>query len=209
MPKPTSMRGLAELLGGAALVLAGFAIVALTFDSATASGGKVIVAYGPVLAGFALAARGAIRLSPATDATRPPRPDPRRWIYGGLALGFAVIQAVALVTVIANRLPAAAIHLWSLPVLTAIMGAGTLAGGKHGWWIAVFAGGGVLLSTALVIVRILISAAFLAGVYGAFGKAAATFSLTSVALIVQVVALLPMFQVKWLMSRAGRRAYGV
>jgi len=201
-------RGLAELFGGVVLGLAGFAITALAFDTATASGGKVIVAYGPVLAGFALAARGAIRLSPPTVPARPARPDARRWIYGGLALGFGVVQAVALITVIANRLPAAYLHLWSLPVLTTIMGVATLAGGRHGWWVAVFAGSGVLLATALVIVRILISVAFLAGVYGAFGKAAATFSLTSVALIVEVVALLPIFQVKWLMSRSGRRAYG-
>jgi hypothetical protein len=58
-------------------------------------------------------------------------------------------------------------------------------------------------------VRILISAAFLAGVYGAFGKAASTFAVVSVALIVEVVALLPIVQIKFLMTRAGRRAYGM
>jgi hypothetical protein len=67
----------------------------------------------------------------------------------------------------------------------------------------------VLLAMVALIVRILISAAFLAGVYGAFGKAAATFSIVMIALAIEAVALLPIVQVKYLMSRAGRRAYGV
>src|SRR4029078_9472942 len=65
------------------------------------------------------------------------------------------------------------------------------------------------VSVIFLLVRILISAAFLSGVYGAFGKAAAMTSLVAVALIVEVVALLPIVQFKFLMSRAGRRAYGV
>jgi hypothetical protein len=54
---------------------------------------------------------------------------------------------------------------------------------------------------------LLASAAFLAGVYGAFGKAAASGALIAVALVIEVVALLPIVQVKYLMSRAGRRVY--
>jgi hypothetical protein len=61
----------------------------------------------------------------------------------------------------------------------------------------------------VLLVRIAISAAFLAGVYGAFGQAAATFALVMVALVIELVALLPIVQVKYLMTRAGRRAFGV
>ena len=43
----------------------------------------------------------------------------------------------------------------------------------------------------VLIVRVLVSAAFLAGVYGAFGKAAASFALIAVALVIEVVGLLP------------------
>jgi len=46
-------------------------------------------------------------------------------------------------------------------------------------------------------------------VYGGFGKAAATFSLVMVALVIELVALLPIVQVKYLMTRAGRRVYGM
>jgi hypothetical protein len=78
---------------------------------------------------------------------------------------------------------------------------------RIGWWLAVGAGSLLLLATILLIVRVLISAAFLSGVYGAFGKAAAMSALIGVALVVELVALLPLFQIKYLMTRAGRRVY--
>ena len=149
----------------------------------------------------------------ATPTSQPPfhrdTRDIRRWIYGGLDGAFAIVYAIAIWKVIPNRLPSAALHLWSFPLVTLAMAAGTLLGGPKGWWIAVIGGSAMLLSAFLLIVRILISAAFLAGVYGAFGKAAATFSLVMVALVIEVVALLPIVQVKYLMTRAGRQAYGV
>ena len=146
----------------------------------------------------------------ATGATpAPATQDRRRWIYGALDLVFAAAYIVVISKVIPNRLPSAAVHLWTFPIATLAMAAGTLFGTAKGWRIAVVGGSIVLLSMVALIVRILISAAFLAGVYGAFGKAAATFSIVMIALVIEVVALLPIVQVKYLMSRAGRRAYGV
>jgi hypothetical protein len=163
-----------------------------------------------------MAARANPTPPPGAAATPTPLPsvhrdarDLRRWIYGGLDGVFAIVYAIAIWQVIPNRLPSAAVHLWSLPLAMLVMAAGTLRGGRNGWWIAVIGGSAMLLSAFLLIVRILISAAFLAGVYGGFGKAAATFSLVMVALVIELVALLPIVQVKYLMTRAGRRAYGM
>jgi hypothetical protein len=166
-----------------------------------------------------MAARSKHQRKPRAAATpTPPRAAPqhtrvhrdrRRWIYGGLDVVFAALYALAIWKVIPNRLPSAAIHLWTFPLATLVMAAGTLLGTRRGWWIAVIGGSAVLLSTFVLIVRIVVSAAFLAGVYGAFGKAAATFALVMIALVVELVALLPVVQVKYLMTRAGRRAYGV
>ena len=147
--------------------------------------------------------------APPASVVADPGSDARRWIYGGLDLAFAILQAILIWKVVPNRLPSASFHLWTLPILTFVMGVGTLVGGPRGWWTAVVAGSAALLSTILLIVRIVISAAFLSGVYGAFGKAAAMTALMSVALIVELVALLPIVQVKYLMTRAGRRNYGV
>lgn len=134
--------------------------------------------------------------------------DVRRWIYAGLDLLFAAVYALAIWKVIPNRLPSAAVHLWTFPAATGAMAIGMVLGEPRGWWIAVVAGSAALASLLVLIVRILISAAFLAGVYGAFGKAAATFALVMVAIVVELVALLPIVQVKYLMTRAGRRAFG-
>lgn len=139
----------------------------------------------------------------------PPRSDVRRWIYGGLDIAFAVMQAILIWKVIPNRLPSASFHLWTLPIATGLLGIGTLIGGRHGWKLAMIGGSAALLSTILLVVRIIVSAAFLSGVYGAFGKAAAMTAMISVALLVELVALLPIVQVKYLMTRAGRRAFGV
>ncbi len=135
--------------------------------------------------------------------------DPRRSIYGYLDVGFTLVYVVVIWKVIPNRLPSAAVHLWTIPAMTALMGAGTLTGGPLGWRMAVAGGSLLLLSVFAIIVRILISAAFLAGVYGAFGQAAASFALVAIALVVEFVALLPIVQLKFLMSRRGRAVFGV
>lgn len=146
----------------------------------------------------------------------PVRRDLRPLIYLVLDVLFAVIYFYVLVAVIPNRLMSALIHLYALPVCMLGMGVGMaiklLLGEKLarvGWWIAVVSGSLMILSTILLIIRVLVSAAFLAGVYGAFGKAAATSALIGVALVIEVVALVPLFQVKYLMTRAGRRAFAM
>ena len=163
---------------------------------------------------------------PASEATPAPTPAPvtsrtrrrdlRPYIYIALDEILFVAFFIVLSEVIPNRMRSATIHLWTLPILIQGMGIGM---GCHlsprervrriGWWIAVVCGSLLLLSTVLLIVRVLVSAAFLSGVYGAFGKAAAMSALIGVAIIVEVVALVPIFQVKYLMTRAGRRAYAM
>jgi hypothetical protein len=152
--------------------------------------------------------------APVVAAKR--RRDLRPLIYMALDEILFVAFFIVLSEVIPNRMKSATIHLWTIPILVQGMAIGM---GCHlhqaarvrrvGWWIAVISGSLLLLSTILVIVRVLVSAAFLAGVYGAFGKAAAMSALIGVALVVEVVALVPIFQVKYLMTRAGRRAYAM
>jgi hypothetical protein len=197
-------RGLAEVIGGGVLVVVGLALALVDIGAA-----RYALVYGPIAVGVAAIVTGAARLSPPAASGTPRRRDARRWIYGGLDVLFGAAFAIVIASVIPTRMPSAAFHLWTLPACALVMGAGTLIGGRHGWWIAIAGGSALLLSTIVLIVRILISAAFLAGVYGAFGKAASTFAMIAVALIVEVVALLPIVQLKFLMTRAGRRAYGM
>lgn len=201
-------RGIGEIVGGSVIIVASWIATMLGYASESRATGKFLLLFGPLFLGMAAIAVGAIRIMPKTDPALPPRADPRRWVYGLLGVAFACGHVFALVEVIPNRLPTAWVHLWTFPVLTLAMGVATLVRARIGWWIAVLAGSALLVSVILVVARILASAAFLAGTYGAFGRAASTFSLVAVVLILNAVALLPIVQIKWLMSRAGRRAYG-
>jgi hypothetical protein len=150
----------------------------------------------------------------AAVASAPARRDVRPYVYLALNQIFVVVYVYVLVAVIPNRLLSAALHLWALPVLVQLMALGMAARlvgqlRRAGWWLAVVAGSLMILATILLIVRILVSAAFLSGVYGSFGKAAAMSALIGVALVVEIVALVPLFQVKYLMTRAGRRAFAM
>jgi len=200
-------RGVAELAIGTALVIVGIIITMSLSDTKELELGAFLGVYALAVVGVLAITSGATRLD--RRAGQSVRDDRRRWIYGCLAAGFAVSYALCMWKVIPNRMPSAMLHLATVPVFTLTMAIGTLVGGRFGWWLAVVGGSIVLLSTIMLIARILVSAAFLAGVYGAFGKAAATFALVAVALIVEVVAILPICQVKFLMSRVGRRAYGL
>ncbi len=199
-------RGRVEVGGGLALLIGGIAL-AMAGDGENLPLWRFFAVQLLGIAGALGIAAGGCRLDPRPEV--PPSADKRRWIYGVLAAVFAVVYGLLMWKVIPNRLPSAMLHLATVPVFTLVMAIGTLSGGRFGWWLAVIGGSLVLLSTIVLIARILASAAFLAGVYGAFGKAASTFALVSVALIIELVGILPICQVKFLMSRPGRRTYGV
>ena len=195
-----------------------------------------------------------------------PTRDLRPVIYWVLDQIFAIGYVIVIQKVVPNRLPSAALQLWTIPVCMQVMAIGTAMGAlyprnppvkgprgmrvtivgavalaasvfvgaaflwslgiliamyaafalafvfvperrKAGRVIAIIGGSVLLLSIIVLIARVLVSAAFLAGVYGAFGQAAATFAIVAIALVIEVVALLPIVQIKYLMSRAGKRAY--
>jgi hypothetical protein len=161
----------------------------------------------PRSGGRAAAAAAAAPIAPA-------RRDLRPYIYFGLNQLFVVVYFYVLTYVIPNRLMSATIHLWALPVLMQLMAFGmatvfapSLEARRIGWWVAVVSASAMIVITILLIIRVLVSAAFLSGVYGAFGKAAAMSALIGVALVVELVALLPLFQIKYLRTGAGRRVY--
>lgn len=73
--------------------------------------------------------------------------------------------------------------------------------------VAAAACGLLLLLELALLVLLVASAAFLAGVYGSFGKGAALIALLVAALSFELVALVPALQLRFLLGRAGRRAF--
>jgi hypothetical protein len=143
--------------------------------------------------------------------------DPRIIIYGVIDLILVSIYAYAIFGAAPNRHLWAQLLLFTIPLFAFLMGVGTVVGGmvregmaaKIGWITAVVGAAGMLVFMVVVLGLLLASAAFLSGVYGAFGKAAAGGILGACALIVEVVGFVPMLQLKFLMTRGGRRAFGL
>jgi hypothetical protein len=153
----------------------------------------------------------------AGPAPRPRRRDPRPWIYAAIDALLAVVLVVVITEVAPNRHAWAQALLWLLPGASAAMAAGTLAGAvlpgararRIAWAVAVVGGAVMLVVTVVLLVLLLMAASFLSGVYGGIGKGAATGALAAAALIVEVCGLLPALQLKYLLTRAGRRALGL
>jgi hypothetical protein len=89
------------------------------------------------------------------------------------------------------------------------MGIGTLLSKRAGWWLTVVPAIAMLAWTVGFIILLLVTASYLSGVYGAFGKAAASGVMLSTAFVIQFAATLPALQLKWVLTRAGRRSYGL
>lgn len=138
-----------------------------------------------------------------------PRPDPRRWIYVGFDLLFAIGYLVAFRYLMSNRHGWVTALLYLLPAATGLMAVGTAIARPWSWW-PVVAGGAAMLAWAIgAMVIVLYFASYLSGVYGAFGQAASVISLVAIALLIELVAMLPVFQLKWCMTRGGRRGFGL
>lgn len=138
-----------------------------------------------------------------------PSRDPRRWIYIGADVVFTLGYLWAFSELLHNRFGWARGILYILPACTVIMAIGTAVRGKWGWLATVVGGTGMILWAIAFIIVLLVTASYLAGVYGAFGKAAASGAILSTAFVVQFAATLPALQMKWAMTRGGRRAFGL
>lgn len=134
--------------------------------------------------------------------------DPRVPIYAGFDFVMAALYAVMLFGVVPAR------HGWVQALSALVVGAAALMGvamlirRRWSWWLGVSACAALLLLAVTFVVLTVASAAFLSGVYGSFGQAGALLALLMAALLIELVALLPAFQLKFLMTRAGRRAFG-
>jgi hypothetical protein len=152
-----------------------------------------------------------LRPSPGT-APSPPPPrrrlrDVRPWVYAGFDFLIAGVWAYLQVALMPNRHPWASAYMWSLAVLPAVLGAAMLVRNRWGWRIAAGAAALVLVLWIILLVLLLAAAAYLSGVYGSFGKAAAMGTLTIALISFNVIALVPALQLKFVLTRAGRRHF--
>lgn len=146
--------------------------------------------------------------TPPAPAAAAPRRDARRFVYAGLDLLLAAVHA-AIAVMAPTRHASGQVLLWGVVAMFVIASAGALLGGRLGRRLAMGALAVLLAIEVLLLVLIVSSAAFLAGVFGAFGTGGAVIALVAGLLSIQTVALVPALELKYLMTRAGRRAFGV
>jgi hypothetical protein len=137
------------------------------------------------------------------------RADIRPYIYAVCDLVLVVVWAFLLTVAIPNRHAGAAAFLWIMVAMGGVMGAAMLVRNRWGWRVGAAACAGLIAMWIALVVILLMTAGFLSGVYGGFGKAAAMGTLGIAFLTLQLVALLPAFQLKYLMTRAGRRHFSL
>ncbi len=135
------------------------------------------------------------------------RREIRPYVYAAFDLGLAVLWVVVLSTQLQNRHGWASALLWGMVLLALGMGVTMFVRNKWGWRAASVCCGGLLVVWLFLLITLVMSASFLAGVYGSFGRAAAMGALAIAALSIELVALVPAFQLKFLMTRAGRRYF--
>lgn len=140
-------------------------------------------------------------------AERPARRDRRPYIYAGFDFAFGAFYAFLLGQVPTRHAVDGAL-LWSTVAAVVLAGAGMVVRNRWGWRVAVAGCGALLLVTVALLVLILVSASFLSGVYGSMGRGAALMAILAGALIVELCGILPALQLKFLMTRAGRRWFG-
>jgi hypothetical protein len=121
--------------------------------------------------------------------------------YGALDLAFAALYAWFGFVFTPGRSLAFNIALALVCLLLAAGGGGLLAGARWGRALAIAACAALLAFSAVVIVLLVASSAYLRGIYGPLGQGLAMVTLLVAALVLEAFALLPLFQLRFLLGR--------
>jgi hypothetical protein len=122
-------------------------------------------------------------------------------LYGALDLGFAALYAWLGLVVVPGRSTAFDAALATVIALLGAAGVGLLAGARWARSVAIVASGVLLAFAATVVVLLVASSAYLRGVYGPLGQGMSILTLVVAALVVEAFALLPLFQLRFLLRR--------
>jgi hypothetical protein len=122
-------------------------------------------------------------------------------LYGALNLLFAGLYAYFGYAVGHGRSLAFNLALGGVCALLVVAGVGLLAQAKWGRAVAIVASAVLLAFATVTVILLVASAAYLKGVYGALGQGIAVVSLLIAALVVEGLALLPIFELRFLLRR--------
>jgi hypothetical protein len=123
-----------------------------------------------------------------------------RW-YGALDISFAALYCWFGFVFVPGRSTLFNMALAAVAGLMVVAGIGLIWRAKWGCVLAIVASVVLLAFTAVVLVGLVVSSAYLSGVYGALGQGMAVTCLLVAALVVEAFGLLPLFQLRFLLGR--------
>lgn len=121
--------------------------------------------------------------------------------YGALNVSFAALYAYLGLVLTPGRSQVFNLILAAVILLLAGAGAGLLLGTRWGRTAALIACSLLLVFAFATILLLVASSAYLKGVYGALGQGLAVVTLLVAALAVELLALLPIFELRFLLGR--------
>ena len=117
-------------------------------------------------------------------------------LYGALDVAFAALYAWFGFALTPGRSAAFNAALALVCVMLAAGGAGLLVGARWGRALATAACVALVAFAAVVVLLLVVSSAYLRGVYGPLGQGMSIITLLVAALVVEAFALLPLFQLR-------------
>ncbi len=135
----------------------------------------------------------------------PVEPDRGLILYGILDIAFAIAYLYLANVVVPSRSPVVNLVVYALCAILVASGVALILRKKWSRYVGLAAAGCGLAFTISIITALIMSSAYLSGVYGGFGKGAATICLMAAALAVEVFGLLPAFQLRFLLRPEVRR----
>lgn len=135
----------------------------------------------------------------------PVEPDRGLLLYGVLDIVFAIAYLYIGTVVVPSRSLAVNLLVYALVGILLASGVALILRKKWSRYVGIAAAGFGLAVTVFIITALVLSSAYLKGVYGGFGKGAATICLLAAALSVEVFGLLPAFQLRFLLRPEVRR----
>jgi hypothetical protein len=121
--------------------------------------------------------------------------------YGALDLAFAALYAWFGFVFTPGRSTAFNLALGLVCLLLAAAGAALVVGARWARALAIAACALLLAFSAVAVVLLVISSAILHGIYGALGQGMAVMTLLVAALVLEAFALLPLFQLRFLLRQ--------
>jgi len=135
----------------------------------------------------------------------PVEPDRGLITYGVLDIVFGWAYLYLGLSVAPSRSPMVQGLVWILFSVLVLSGVALILRRRWSGWVGLAGAGVVLGFTLFLISALALSAAYLRGVYGGFGKGAATICILAAFLAVEVFGLLPVFQIRFLLRPEVRR----